>query len=110
MNIDLCVQKAVEMRDTGLNQHLKFLNGNYGAATKTSTADRKPVPYATTLKNGTPEELIEESRIIIETVEGGNLRCMLGPNCWEPKGTAYINRDATIYAARRYGSYLKKEE
>ncbi len=110
MNIDLCTQKAAEVRDAGLNPHLKFLNGNFGAATKSSTADRKPVPYATTLKFGTPEELIEESRIIIETVEGGGLRCMLGPNCWEPKGAANINRDAVVYAARRHGSYLKKAE
>jgi hypothetical protein len=35
---------------------------------------------------------------------------MLGPNCWEPKGAANINRDAVVYAARRYGSYLKKAE
>jgi uroporphyrinogen-III decarboxylase len=110
MNIDLCAQKAAEVRDAGLNPHLKFLNGNYGAGTKTSTADRKPVPYATTLKFGTPDELIEEAKVVINTVEGADLRCMLGPNCWEPKGTSFINRDATIYAARRYGSYDKKAE
>jgi hypothetical protein len=48
--------------------------------------------------------------VVINTVEGADLRCMLGPNCWEPKGTSFINRDATIYAARRYGSYDKKAE
>jgi uroporphyrinogen-III decarboxylase len=105
MNIDLCVEKAVEVRNAGANPHLHFLNGNYGAATKTSTADRKPVAYATTLKFGTPDELIEESRIIIETVEGGDIRCLLGPNCHEPKSTPFINRDATVFAARKFGQY-----
>ena len=81
MNIDLVVEKAVETRNSGANPYLHFLNGNYGAATKSSTPDRKPVPYATTLKFGTPDELIEESRIVIETVEGADIRCMLGPNC-----------------------------
>lgn len=105
MNIDLCAQKAKEVIEKGTNPHLHFLNGNYGAATKTSTADRKPVSYATTLKFGTPDELIEESKIVIETVEGAGIRCMLGPNCHEPKNTPFVNRDATIFAARKYGQY-----
>lgn len=105
MNIDLCAQKAKEIVEKGTNPYLHFLNGNYGAATKTSTADRKPVPYATTLKFGTPAELLEECKIVIDTVEGADIRCMLGPNCHEPKNTPFVNRDATIYAARAFGQY-----
>jgi hypothetical protein len=30
---------------------------------------------------------------------------MLGPNCWDTKGTPFVNRDAIVYAARKFGHY-----
>jgi len=34
-----------------------------------------------------------------------DLRCMLGTNCWDVKGAPVVNRDAMVYAARKYGQY-----
>lgn len=104
MDIELCVQKAVETNEKKLSR-VKFLNGNIGAATKTTTDGYTPLPYATTLKKGTPEEVEKECKVVIDTVEGADIRCILGPNCWDTKGSPYVNRDAMVYAARKFGQY-----
>jgi len=43
--------------------------------------------------------------VVIETVENADLRCILGTNCWDVKGSGFLNRDAVVYAARKYGQY-----
>ncbi|MDH3393581.1 MAG: hypothetical protein OEL66_06205, partial [Desulfobulbaceae bacterium] len=63
------------------------------------------VPYATTMKKGKPEDIEKESKAVIETVEASDFRCILGTNCWDVKGSSYANRDAMVYAARKYGQY-----
>lgn len=105
MDIDLCVSKAKETIAKGTVPFLKCINGNIGAATKSTYDGTKEVPYGTTLKKGTPEQIEEESKHVIKAVEDADLRCMLGPNCWDTKGTPFVNRDAIVYAARKFGQY-----
>jgi uroporphyrinogen-III decarboxylase len=105
MDIDMCVGKAKETRAKGTVPFLKCINGNIGAATKSTFDGTKEVPYGTTMKKGTPEQIEEESKYVIKAVEDADLRCMLGPNCWDTKDTPFVNRDAIVYAARKYGQY-----
>jgi hypothetical protein len=104
MDIEMCVEKAMETNKADLSR-IKCINGNIGAATKSTYDGVKAVPYGTTLKKGTPAEIEEESRVVIEGVEKADLRCILGPNCWDTQGTPFANRDAIVYAARKYGQY-----
>jgi len=104
MDIELCTQKAVETNEKGLSR-VKSLNGNVGAATKSTTDGQTAVPYATTMKRGKPEDIEKESKAVIDTVEAADLRCILGTNCWDVKGSSFANRDAMVYAARKYGQY-----
>lgn len=110
MDIDLCVEKAKEVREKGTAPFLKCLNGNVGAATKSTVDGVKAVPYGTTLKKGTPEEIEIESKYVIEAIENADFRCMLGTNCWDTKGSPFVNRDAIVYAARKYGRFDAKAE
>ena len=57
------------------------------------------------MKKGTPEQIEAESKYVIKAIEDADLRCMLGPNCWDTKGTPFVNRDAIVYAARKFGHY-----
>ncbi len=104
MDIEMCTQKAVETNEKGLSR-VKSLNGNVGAATKSTTDGQTAVPYGTTMKRGKPEDIEKEAKAVIETVEGADLRCILGTNCWDVKGSSFANRDAMVYAARKYGQY-----
>jgi len=104
MDIELCTQKAVETNEKGLSR-VKAINGNVGAATKSTIDGQNPVSYATTMKKGNPEDIEKESKAVIETVEAADFRCILGTNCWDVKGSSYANRDAMVYAARKYGQY-----
>jgi MtaA/CmuA family methyltransferase len=104
MDIELCTKIAVETNKAGKSRVLS-INGNIGAATKCTTDGRKEVPYGSTMKASKPEEIEAECKKVIETVEGAGLRLILGPNCWDTKGTPFVNRDAVVYAARKYGKY-----
>jgi uroporphyrinogen-III decarboxylase len=104
MDIEMCTKVAVETNEKGLSR-VKSLNGNVGAATKSTTDGQTAVPYGTTMKRGKPEDIEAESKAVIETVEGADLRCILGTNCWDVKGSSFANRDAMVYAARKYGQY-----
>jgi hypothetical protein len=104
MDIGMCVEKAVENNEKGLSR-VKVLNGGIGAATPDTTDGRTKCSYATTMKRGTPEEVEENGRVVIETVENADLRCILGTNCWDVKGSSFVNRDAVVYAARKHGQY-----
>ncbi|MGO9311482.1 MAG: uroporphyrinogen decarboxylase family protein [Syntrophobacteraceae bacterium] len=106
MDIKFCVDTAVKTNEAGLSR-VKCINGNVGAATKSTTDGFIPLPYATTMDKGTPDEIEEEARICIETVEGAGLRSILGPNCWETPNTPFVNRDTMVYAARKYGTFKK---
>jgi MtaA/CmuA family methyltransferase len=102
MDIRLCVEKITEENKAG-RARAKAINGNIGA-TSPCTADKKiPVPYATTLASGTPDAIEAECKEIIQVVEGSGLRSILGPNCWTPQGTPFVNIDAVVYAARKHG-------
>jgi len=104
MDVEMCTRVAVETNEKGLSR-VKSLNGNVGAATKSTTDGQTAVPYATTMKRGKPEDIEKEAKAVIETVEGADLRCILGTNCWDVKGSSFANRDAMVYAARKYGQY-----
>lgn len=104
MDIGMCVEKAIEARAKG-DTKVKSLNGGIGAATPDTTDGQTKCSYATTMKRGTPAEIEENARVVIETVENADLRCILGTNCWDVKGSGFLNRDAVVYAARKYGQY-----
>ena len=104
MDIDLCVDKAVETNEKGLSR-VKALNGGIGAATPDTTDGQTKCSYATTMKRGKPADVEENARVVIEAVENADLRCILGTNCWDVKGSSFVNRDAVVYAARKYGQY-----
>jgi|SaaInl8_200m_RNA_FD_contig_123_15947_length_1622_multi_6_in_0_out_2_1 uroporphyrinogen decarboxylase len=104
MDIKMCTDVAVENNAKGLSR-VTMLNGGVGAATPDTTDGQTKCDYATTMKRGTPAQVEENSRVVIETVENADLRCMLGTNCWDVKGAPVVNRDAMVYAARKYGQY-----
>jgi uroporphyrinogen decarboxylase len=104
MDIKLCVEKAVETNEKGLSR-VKSLNGGIGAATADTTDGQTKCDYATTMKRGTPAEIEENARVVIDTVEKADIRCILGTNCWDVKGSGSANRDAVVYSARKYGQY-----
>jgi uroporphyrinogen decarboxylase len=104
MDIELCVDKAVETNEKGLSR-VKSLNGGIGAATPDTTDGQTKCSYATTMKRGKPADIEENARVVIEAVENADLRCILGTNCWDVKGSSFVNRDAVVYAARKYGQY-----
>jgi len=102
MDIRLCVDRIVEQNQAG-KARAKAISGNLGATNPSVTSAKAPVPYATTLGAGTPETIEAEAREVISVVEGGGLRSILGPNCWTPPGTPFVNIDALVYSARKYG-------
>ncbi len=104
MDIKMCVDRAVETNAAGLSR-VKCISGNVGAATKSTTDGVTPLPYTTTMDKGTPAQIEEECRIVIQTVEEAGFRSILGPNCWETPRTPYVNRDTMVYAARKHGQY-----
>jgi uroporphyrinogen-III decarboxylase len=104
MDIKMCVDTALKTNEADLSR-VKCINGNVGSATKTTTDGFTPVPYASTMRDSTPDELEEECRIVMKTVEDAGLRSILGPNCWESANSPNINRDTMIYAARKYGRF-----
>jgi len=104
MDIEMLVRTAVEMNAAGKSR-VKFINGNIGAATKATSDGKTVMPWATTILKGTPEEIEREGKKCIETIEGAGLRCILGSNCFDPQGSPFVNRDAVVFAARKYGQY-----
>jgi MtaA/CmuA family methyltransferase len=104
MDIRLCVDRIREQNRAG-KARARAINGNIGATTPTVAADKKPVPYASTLDKSTPEMIEAECREVIQAVEGGGLCCILGPNCWAPQGVPFVNIDAVVYAARKHGRH-----
>jgi len=104
MDIEMLVRTAVEMNAAGKSR-VKFINGNIGAATKATSDGKTPMPWATTMLKGTPEEIEREGKKCIETIEGAGLRCILGSNCFDPQNSPFVNRDAVVFAARKYGQY-----
>ena len=110
MDIDLCCAEGKKIMEKGTNPHFKCFTGNVGAATKSTITDgQTAVPYGTTLKYGTPEEILEESKYVIDATEKAGIRLMLGTNCWDTKGTPMINRDAITYAARCHGRFSQMD-
>ncbi|MBP1595001.1 MAG: Uroporphyrinogen decarboxylase [Acidobacteria bacterium] len=105
MDIRFCVEKITEQVRSG-KSCAKAISGNVGA-TSVCTADRKtPSPFATTLAEGTPDQIEAECREVIQAVEGGGLRSILGPNCWTPQGVPFVNIDTMVYAARKHGRLI----
>jgi uroporphyrinogen decarboxylase len=104
MDIRLCVEKIAEQNRAG-QARARAINGNLGATTPSTTDRKTPVPYATTLLSGAPDAIEAECRELIQAVEAGGLRSILGPNCWAPPGVAFANIDAMVYSARKYGRY-----
>jgi hypothetical protein len=104
MDIEMCTKVAVETNEKGLSR-VKALNGGVGAATPDTTDGQTKCSYATTMKRGKPADIEENARVVIETVENADLRCILGTNCWDVKGSSFVNRDALVYSARKYGQY-----
>ncbi len=102
MDINYCVEKITEQNRAGLAR-CKAINGNIGAATPSTSDGKTPLPYATTLNQSRPEEIEAECKEVIQAVEGGGLRTILGPNCWPPAKTPPINYDTVVYAARKHG-------
>ncbi len=104
MDIEMLVKTAVENNAAGKSR-VKFINGNIGAATKATSDGQKPMPWATTMLKGTPEEIETEGKKCIETIEGADLRCILGTNCFDTQHSPFVNRDAVVFTARKYGQY-----
>jgi uroporphyrinogen-III decarboxylase len=104
MDIHLCVEKITEQNKAG-KARCKAINGNIGAATPSTSDGKTPLPYASVLNQSTPEEIEEECKEVINAVEGGGLRCILGPNCWPPAKTPFVNFDTVVYTARKYGRF-----
>ncbi len=102
MDIRLCVEKITEQNRAG-KARAKAINGNIGAASPTADAQKKPVPYASTLLASTPDEIEGECKQVIEVIEGSGLRCILGTNCWAPQNVPFVNLDTVVYSARKYG-------
>lgn len=106
MDIHTCVEKITEQNRAG-NARCMAINGNIGAATPSTSDGKTPLPYATTLNASAPEEIEAECKKVIEAVEGGGLRSILGPNCWPPAKTPPVNYDTVVYAARKHGRFIK---
>lgn len=104
MDIEMLVKTAVEMNAAGKSR-VKFINGNIGAATKATSDGKTAMPWATTMLKGTPEEIEREGKKCIETIEGAGLRCILGTNCFDTQNSPFVNRDAVVFTARKYGQY-----
>jgi uroporphyrinogen-III decarboxylase len=102
MDIRLCVEKITEQNKAG-KARAKAINGNIGAASPTGDAKKVPVPYASTLLVSTPDQIEGECKEVIEVIESGGLRCILGPNCWAPQKVPFVNIDTVVYSARKYG-------
>ena len=105
MDIWLCVEKISEQVKAG-KSCAKAISGNVGA-TSACTVDKKTLsPHATTLAEGTPDQIEAECREVIQAVERGGLRSILGPNCWTPQGVPFVNIDTVVYAARKHGRLI----
>jgi len=110
MDIRLCVDKITEQNKAG-NARCTAINGNIGAATPSTTDGRTALPYASTMNQSTADEIEAECKEVIKAIEEeGDLRCVLGPNCWAPAKVPPVNYDAVVYAARKYGQYDGKPQ
>jgi uroporphyrinogen decarboxylase len=105
MDIRFCVEKITEQVRSG-KSCAKAISGNVGATSACTTDRKTPSPFATTLAEGTPDQIEAECREVIQAVEGGGLRSILGPNCWTPQGVPFVNIDTMVYAARKHGRLI----
>jgi len=100
---DYCVNSGTNAVDIDWQVDMKWLL-NLPALKKAGTTARGNLNPAGTLLTGTPEEVIEESRILIEQVKDTK-KFMLCSGCDMNPRSLPANAKAMVEASKRYGRY-----